>query len=98
MYGSAWLLVSIIRKALLFYELLIILNVVFSWLQISPYRRGIGPVVGFVRVATEPLLTPLRDALHRLLGRLPYGLDFSPFVLIMLLEVVRAMLERLLLG
>ncbi len=98
MSDPIYVLLVVLGKALRLYELIVVLAVVFSWLQLSPYHRGIGPVVRVCRALTEPLLAPLRDTLYRFLGGFPLRLDFSPIVLIMMLELVYQLLANLLLA
>ena len=71
------------------YSILILLRVVLSWT--SP--MGGGPFTAFVYQVTEPVLAPIR----RLLPPMG-GLDWSPFLALLLLSVVRAPLRPLLTG
>jgi YggT family protein len=67
------------------YWWLIIAGVVVSWVNADPYN----PIVRFVRNVTEPVF-------HQVRKRLPFvvisGIDLSPIVVILLLEVVRRVL------
>lgn len=68
------------------YEFLIILRVLLGWLN----RLGIlpeGRVSAFLTVVTEPVLSPIREALVRLTGSTGY--DFSPAVAILLGELLQ---------
>lgn len=73
----------------LFYalEILILVRIVFSFVQVSPYHPTWGPVYRFVYNATEPLLGPIRRMLPPM-----GGLDFSPMVLLILADILRRLL------
>lgn len=62
-----------------FYSLIVLVAVVLSWIQV-PYNN---PLVQAVRMLTEPLLDPIRRVLPPM-----GGLDFSPLVLLILLQLV----------
>ena len=65
------------------YTVVVFIAVIISWLQLPPDN----PVVRFTRMATEPLLAPIRKLVPA-----TSGLDFSPLILLILLRVVRGML------
>jgi YggT family protein len=75
----------------------VVLRVVLSWLIGFNVVNGYNPYVRmfqrFADSATEPLLGPIRRALPDL-----GGLDISPLILLIALEVVRRLLVGLLLG
>ena len=62
------------------YSLVVLVAVVLSWIQLP--RNN--PIVGIVNMLTEPLLAPIR-------GLLPAmgGLDFSPLILLFLLQILK---------
>lgn len=62
------------------YTIVVFVAVIISWLQLPPYN----PVVRFTRILTEPLLVPIRKILPPM-----SGLDFSPMILLILLQVLR---------
>lgn len=64
---------------------LILLRVVLSWT--SPY--GGGGFTAFVYQATEPILGPIRRVLPP-----AGGLDWSPFVALVLLSLIEGMFRR----
>ena len=70
------------------YYLLLIANVILSWIRI-PYN----PVVRFIYEVTEPPL----DFCRRLLRLQAFGLDFSPVIVILLMELIEKFLVRLIL-
>ncbi len=66
------------------YSLVVLAAVILSWLQVD--RRS--PLVSIVNILTEPVLGPLRRALP------PFGgLDFSPMVLLLLLQLLQGILR-----
>ena len=62
------------------YTLIVFGAVIISWIQLPPTN----PVASFLHTVTEPLLAPIR----RLLPAMG-GIDFSPFVLLIALRMVR---------
>ena len=62
------------------YSLVVIVAVVVSWIQL-PYNN---PIVQFVTTLTEPLLNPIRRLLPP-----TGGIDFSPMVLLVGLQVLK---------
>jgi YggT family protein len=61
------------------YSLLILARVVLSWM--SP--MGGGPFTAFIYQVTEPVLAPIRRVLPPM-----GGLDWSPFIALVLLSLV----------
>lgn len=62
------------------YMWLFIINVIFSWIQPNPFN----PIVSFIRAITEPVLFRIRKYLPFTFGM---GIDFSPLVAILLLQL-----------
>lgn len=81
--GSIFLLAffSVLQWIIYGWTALIILEVVFSW--VNPH----APLAPFVRTLNAPLLKPIRQVIP-LLG----GLDLSPMVLFILLQIASRML------
>ena len=71
------------------YSLVVLGAVVVSWTGLPPTN----PLVSFLSALTEPLLAPLRNVLPDL-----GGLDFSPFVLLIGLRVLRGFVLTLAAG
>ena len=65
------------------YSLIVFVAVVMSWLQLPPSN----PIAQFVHALTEPVLTPIRRALPPM-----GGLDFSPMVLLIGLQLLKGLL------
>ena len=66
------------------YSLIVLGAVILSWVHLPSGN----PVVQFVNRLTEPLLQPIRRALPAM-----GGLDFSPVVLLVGLQIVKRLLS-----
>lgn len=66
------------------YSLVVLVAVILSWIRLD--RRH--PVSVFVYALTEPLLAPIRRALP-FMG----GLDFSPMVLLLALQLLKGLIR-----
>ena len=66
------------------YSLIVFGAVILSWVQL----RDSNPVVQFVGMLTEPLLLPIRRALPAM-----GGLDFSPMILLVGLQILKGFLR-----
>jgi YggT family protein len=67
-----------------FYTLIVFVAVVLSWLRLSPDN----PVVRVIATLTEPVLAPIRKLLPDL-----GGIDFSPMILLVLVQGLKALLR-----
>ena len=65
------------------YSLIVFVAIVMSWMQLPPSN----PIVQLVHAVTEPVLGPLRRALPSM-----GGLDFSPMVLLIGLQMLKGLL------
>lgn len=63
------------------YSLVVLVSVVVSWISLSPHH----PVSQVTAALVDPLLDPIRRVLPP-----AGGLDFSPMVLLILLQVLKA--------
>lgn len=75
------------------YTYLVFARVILSWIRVDPYHPFWGPILRFVYQATEPIMDPVRRILPNM-----GGLDFSPIVVLIGLDLVRGLLIQLLLG
>ncbi len=79
------------------YMWVVVIGVVLSWLiqfnVINISNRFIYLVMNFISRATEPILTPIRNALPDM-----GGLDVSPVILILLLVFLRNLIHEYGLG
>lgn len=73
---------------------LILVRVIFSWVQPRRMPRILYRLEHIAFVTTEPLLRPVRNLLFRYQRGLP--IDFSPLVLYLLIELARGILIRVL--
>ncbi len=64
------------------YSMIVFVAVVVSWIQLPPDN----PVVMFVRALTEPALDPIRRVMPDM-----GGIDFSPMVLLIGLQMLRGL-------
>ena len=82
-------LIWIINIVFGIYEFLILIRVLLSWVNVSPYH----PLVRILYTVTDPLLRPLR----RIIPPIGGALDISPAVALILLYIVQRILVGLLL-
>ena len=81
--GFGFSLVQLVLGLLWAYTWVVIIRALISWVNPDPYN----PVVRILHRLTEPLLRPLRElAPPHKLG----GLDLSPLILILLIQLVRS--------
>ncbi len=74
------------------YMIVIVVRAVISWVRPNPYN----PVVQLLYKVTEPVLHPIRRMLFRYRSMRDTGIDFSPFIAIMLLYILKQILFRVL--
>lgn len=79
LYNFVFLLATVL-------SLLILARVIISW--VTP--AGGGTLVAFVYAATEPVLAPIRRLLPA-----AGGIDFSPMIAILLLQVITQIFGQL---
>ena len=75
-------IIGIIISLLNVYMWVVIVAVLISWINPDPYN----PIVQFLRAVTEPALARVRRLVPNVLWST--GLDFTPLILIVLLQVV----------
>lgn len=75
-------LVQLLLSLLGLYTWVIIIRALISWVSPDPYN----PIVQILRKLTEPVLKPLRKLVP---PRLTGGLDVSPILAILLIQLVR---------
>ena len=71
-------LATVLSIILTFYMWLIIIRVFVSWLNPDPYN----PIVSFLYRSTDPVLYSVRSRFPFLVT---YGLDFTPFLVILII-------------
>lgn len=67
------------------YSILVLAAVILSWIRLSPGN----PVSQLVYTLTEPVLRPARQIIPPVAG-----LDFSPMLVLIALQIIRSMLVR----
>ncbi len=81
-------LIRLIFFAVRIYTFIIIARAVISWVQPNPYNQ----IVQMLYKVTEPVLFPIRKAIAKRLGNI--GIDLSPIVAIVLLNVIANVFVR----
>ena len=71
------------------YKWVVIIRVLISWINPDPYN----PIVQFLRAVTDPPLEAIRRIVPNFLWST--GLDFTPLLLILLLQVLTLFLESI---
>ena len=84
-------IVRLIMFVLDIYTWVIIAAAVISWVPPTPYN----PAVGLLRRLTEPVLAPIRQLLP---PWKTFGLDFSPLIVILVIQWVVPVLLRAFMG
>jgi YggT family protein len=83
-------ILTIVSLAFQIYEFLILIRVLLSWVNISPYH----PAIRVLYQITDPVLAPLR----RIIPPIGGAIDISPVVALILLEIMRYVLISVLAG
>jgi YggT family protein len=81
----------------LVYIILILLNVLISWVPRMPYNRALRATLDFVKETTDPFLNFFRRLLPPVGGG-GFALDLSPMIAVILLFVLRAIVVGLIEG
>jgi YggT family protein len=81
-------LTEVIDIVLLTYMIIIIVRALISWVNPDPYNQ----IVIFLYRVTEPVLRPIR----RILPMRNIGIDFSPFIVILVIIFLRLFLVQVL--
>lgn len=82
-------LVALIQVVAYLLKMVIVARAVISWVHPDPYN----PLVRLLHQVTEPFLRPLREALPAM-----RGMDLSPVVALMIVQLVEWLLVRLILA
>lgn len=81
--------IGIITSILDLYKWVIVIRVVISWLNPDPYN----PIVQFLRNITDPALDAIRRRLPNFMWST--GLDFTPLILIVGIQILIIFLESI---
>lgn len=82
-------LIDVVQAAAMVYTILVIARVILSW--VSPASGN--PLVAFVYRTTEPVMGPIRNLLPAM-----GGIDFSPILVLVGIQLAERLAVRLLLG
>jgi YggT family protein len=85
-------IVYLLARLIDIYTIVIIVRAIISWVQPNPYN----PIIQLLYRVTEPVLYPIRRMLFRYKSMRDTGIDFSPFIAIILLYVLKSVLFRVL--
>jgi YggT family protein len=85
--GVVGLIIGLIDTLLTFYFWVVIIRVLLSWVNPDPYN----PIVRFLYAITDPPLYAIRRLMPGFLWST--GLDFSPLVLILLIQIAKLFLH-----
>ena len=81
-------LVMLIANLIHIYQVMIIVRIIMSWVQVSPYN----PIARFLSQLCDPLLDATRNAFPFLVMG---GLDLSPIVVLFLLNATQRFVVNL---
>lgn len=73
---------------------LILARVILSWVRLNPYN----PIVRFIYQVTDPILLPFQNLQRRLFPPRGMYIDFSPFLAIIGLQIIRNILMNIVAG
>jgi uncharacterized protein YggT (Ycf19 family) len=88
------LVISFIITLIRIYVFIIVANVILSWMVYISHNINIRRIYWMTNRFVEPAIAPFRQMLYPWTRQI--GLDFSPFLLIIVLEIAIWFLRRLL--
>lgn len=89
-----YFLISIIREAIWIYIVIIIANAILSWFVGGIRNIMVRRIYWTTNALVDPVLAPVRRLLNPMMRS--FGIDISPFIVIILLQILRGMLRSLL--
>lgn len=84
-------MIRVINFAFNLYTLAIVARVFISWVRPTSYNPQVRNIIRIIYEITEPVLAPIRRRIPSTLG-----LDFSPLIVLFLLDLLRRFLFRFL--
>jgi YggT family protein len=88
-------LITVVSLAFQIYEFIILIRVLLSWINPDPFRPTLDhPLIRILYRITDPVLAPLR----RIIPPIGGTVDISPVVALIILEIARQIVIRLLAG
>lgn len=91
----ALFVVWIVDKLISLEELLIFVRVIMTWVPV-PRNKFTSPIIKFIYQVTEPILGIFRGMIP-VVGVGGFGIDLSPLLSILVLEILRNVVDTLLL-
>jgi uncharacterized protein YggT (Ycf19 family) len=86
------LIISVLIKLIQIYMFIVVANVILSWIVFISHNINIRKIYWMTNRLVEPAIAPFRRMLYPWTRQI--GLDFSPFILIIVLEIVVWFLRR----
>ena len=83
-------LARLLARLLEIYTLIVFANALLSWFVFGTQNAVIRQIYAFTSRIVDPVLSPIRNALQPVSRN--FGLDISPFILIILLQILARML------
>ncbi len=83
-------LAYLLSKVLDLYSLIVLVNVLLSWVVFGTQNLTVRRIYLMTGKIVDPLLQPIRNLLYPMTRNL--GIDFSPIILLVLLQVLRSLL------
>ena len=80
-------IIDLVRSLIFVYIWVLIIDAVMSWVNPDPYN----PIVSFIRRITHPLY----DLVRRYINLNFNGIDFTPFLILILLNFLYSFLGRI---
>ena len=87
MLNFAWLIAQLLE----IYTIVVFANAVLSWFVFGTQNSTIRQIYWFTGRLVDPALKPIRNVLEPMSRS--FGIDISPFVLIILLQILARMLR-----
>ena len=84
-------LTRFIAQLLDIYALVVFANALLSWFVYGTKNSSIRQIYWFTSRVVDPVLSPIRNALTPVSRN--FGIDISPFILIILLQILARMLR-----
>ena len=84
------ILMSIIAEVIRFYTLIVVANAILSWFIHSTQNMTVRRIYWITNQLVDPVLAPIRQVLSPMTRN--FGIDISPFILIIFLQVLEQML------
>ena len=84
------MIASILSRLITLYYYIVIVNIILSWFVHTSHNMALRRVYWATSQLVDPVLDPIRRVMSPMTQNI--RLDFSPFVLIVLLEAISRML------